>query len=65
MDNIEFTGIVFVFAVIVLMFILIKIFDRMNRVKRSRRGYDVSWIIIIVTILTVIVAGVLKRKGLI
>lgn len=65
MSQIEFTGVMFVFAVVVLLFVLIKIFDRMNRVKRSRRGYDISWIVIIATFLTVVVAGILKRKGLI
>ena len=38
--------------------------QRIDRVQRQRRGYDISWLIIVGIILSVIIAGVLHNKGL-
>jgi len=65
MNVTEFTGIVFVLGVIVFLCVLIRLFDRMEFVKRSRRGYDAGWLVIGVAFLCVIIAGVLAKKGLI
>ena len=36
----------------------------MNQVQRQRRGFDISWVIVIGIILLAIIAGVLRNKGL-
>jgi len=53
----------FVMGVVLITFLLIQLLDHMNPVKRDRMGFDVSWIVIIVMVLCVIIAGVLKKNG--
>jgi hypothetical protein len=61
----EIISILFVLGCIVLGFVLVRIFDRMDRVKRARRGYDATWLVIAAILLCVLVWGVLVKKGLI
>jgi len=61
----EIVSILFVFAVTVLVVLLVRIFDRMNPVKRERMGFDSSWLVILAIFICVIVWGVLKNKGVV
>jgi len=61
----EIISILFVLAVAVALYVLVRIFDRMDIVKRVRQGFDVGWLVIIAIFLCVVIWGVLKNKGLV
>lgn len=65
LTRIEGMAIIFVIGVIVALLVLIRLLDKMYPTQRERRGYDVSWIVVGAIFLCVIIAGVLKNKGLI
>ena len=50
--------------IVVIPMVVINIFDRRSRVQRERTGYDYTGAVVIYIIIMVILAGILKAKGL-
>jgi len=63
--NLEMVSIFVVLVIGVLIFFLVRHFDRRSHVERERSGFDASWVLILLIFLCVIIAGILKNQGLI